>query len=172
MKNLLKIIFSFLCFALLLCLGLFGLYSRGDIGDSRDAMYRNVTASTKEGWHIADACGESVAGFLQYAEDLSDYEVKVYIKRDNAVGWFFRHGGSVGDPYANVYEITLENHSESIWYSLNEVGVARIEIDSGDGVHTIETTPGEPFILVTDRSQSITLYDAGGNIVVPQEHPA
>lgn len=166
-----------LALVMLCLLILFCLYSRGDIGMSYDAMRKELYYSNDNSFFDPDggtACGagsigKSMAVFLHYKEDKSEFDSRVYAKRSDTIGWFFRYGGGSVIHANHVAKMTMEDNQEYVLLSMNSMGVSKIEINRGDTVETVELKDGEPFAMVLDHSWEVVIYDVEGNIVKPIE---
>ncbi len=167
MKKRMGILVYVLVAALMLSILLY--YGCLDIGKSEEAMREENRPP--EGWYLLESVGESMDAFLSVEERGQDWDLKVYVKRDNAYGWFFRHGSSVGNPYDTVYKKSVEGYGEYVLYSLNQLGVTRIEIEKDDiQRETRNVIPGQPFLLVADQGWTVTLYGRDGQEIRPVEN--
>lgn len=100
----------------------------------------------------------------------SEFDSKIYIKRNGALGCFFRFGGgSLTEQERNVVKYNIAGNAEYALVSMNPMNVARIEIDKGYGTEVIQVKDKQPFALIMKHSWNVTLYDAEGNVVEPME---
>lgn len=166
----------FLAFAILLVLlGLWIAYARGDIGMSERAMCLENGDSMKPGDSFKSQIGESMAVFLHYNVEEDDYDLDIYVKRNHSFGWFFRYGSS-GGAEDSLIRYTLDENGEYVLTFLsagsrgNSPAVSRIEIDKGNGTSvTITPEENKPFAYVMSRRWNVVVYAEDGSILAPFE---
>lgn len=160
---------------LLLMVGLWIAYVRGDIGMSERAMCLENGDSMEPGDSFKSQIGESVAVFLHYNVEEDDYDLDIYVKRKNNVGWFFRFGGASG-ALDYLVQMNCEGNDEYVLTYLSAVplghapAVSRIEVDKGGGESmTITPEAGAPFAYVMDHRWNVVVYGVDGSIIEPVE---
>lgn len=172
MKNRIR---GVLAVVVLVALGLWIGYVRGDIGLTEQGMCRDNADYMGDGDVVTCQIGESMAAFLQYNETEDDYDLDVYVKRKGDFGWFFRFSGASG-ALDRLMQMNCEGNNEYVLCYLsagtrgNTPEVSRIEIDKGNGT-TVNITPeeGKPFSYVMDHRWNVVAYDGEGNILTPVE---
>lgn len=160
-------------FPVLLFLLVWGLYVHGDIGISKQAMLEEQGQYLKEvkGDYLSStSIGDSMAAFLSYSVEEDDYDLRIYVRRKNTIGWFFRYGRS-GGAEDTVYQYRLEENGEYVLVCLStETAASRIEIDKGNGtVVTITPEENKPFAYVMSRQWLVVVYTADGSALRPVE---
>jgi len=157
----------------LILLGLFLGYLHGDIGMTEHAMREDHREYVKEGCAVYEDIGDTMAAFLDFNSETDDYDLDVYVKRENRLGWFFRYGGSSG-ALDYLQQMSCEGNGEYVLCYLsagprgNTPAVSRIEVDKGSGT-TVTITPerGRPFAYVMDRRWNVVVYAEDGTILEP-----
>ena len=160
---------------LLVILGLWTGYVRGDIGLSEKTMCREAAQYMGDGDVSTCQIGETMAAFLHYNVEEDDYDIDIYVKRKGNIGWFFRFSGA-SNALNYLQRLNCEGNSEYVLCYLsagpqgNAPEVSKIEIDEGNGTAVIITPEeGEPFAYVMDRRWNVVAYDGEGNIIQPVE---
>lgn len=109
-----------------------------------------------------------MAIYLSYPEDQSSYDYSFYLNRPGlSFGYFFRSSGSVNKTDDLIGEITVDGYTERAYFSMNLSKVTRAEVSDGSKVETIEINSDKPFTLIlpVSEEETVTFYDADGNIV-------
>lgn len=156
---------------LLLLLGLWIAYVRGDIGMSERAMCLENGDSMEPGDSVQSQIGQSMAVFLHYNVEESDYDLDIYVKREKSIGWHFRYGSAAAGAQHYLKKLTLENNQEYVLAYLDpEHTVSRIEIEKDDGNSEVLThLTGKPFAYIMDKRWKVTVYDGNGEILRANE---
>lgn len=119
-----------------------------------------------ERWEAARSELKNICALLLYSPEQDDYTYAVYLNKNGfSFGYFFREGGQ--DPYIQegVQEIVYEDKG-AVLLSMNQPGVSRIAIGSGEEEQIIEVDPQKPFaVALPAGGLDIVLYDAQGNPV-------
>ena len=145
------------------------LYINNDIGIASGKIEKDIRSCQKIGddWTVAGEVGDTMAAYISYPADLSDYTYSVYVKHTGlSFGWFFRSGGNNGeiDNYISGFE--LEGYNENAFISMNNQKVIKLEFDDGNSVKVVEIDENKPFAIVLPaNSGNITFYDVDGNTV-------
>ena len=151
------------------------LYFNNDIGIPAGKLKGDILSSQKivEGWMVDGSISDTMAAFISYPQDKADHTYSVYVNRPGlSFGYFFRGGGNIAHVEKYIAEFTLEGYGERAFVSMNAQKVARLEIDNGSGVRTIEIDSGKPFALVLSvNAGSICFYDVNGAAVEYLNHP-
>ena len=159
--------------AAFLALVLLLMYRSGNIGISELAMEREVKDWKKTEYRFLGETGRSLAVFLQFNEEKTDYDICVYRKRPHSLGWFFRYGNStasVSGPCDGLYRLNVENSEEYILYGLNTTPVEWIEIEiAPDNQRIITLVDGRPFAYVMDKAWQVTIYGPGSTVLEPTD---
>lgn len=162
-------------FAVLLALlvVVFILHCSGNIGMSQRGMEQEVRDWKKLEYGFVGDIRQSMAVFLQYKEDKTEYDICIYAKRPRSIGWFFRYGGatsSISGPCDGLYQMNLENNGEYVLFGMNTTPVEWIEIEMApDSQRIISLVDGRPFAYVMDRAWEVTVYGPGGVVLQPVE---
>lgn len=145
-------------------------YVRGDIGMSERAMCRDNADYMEDGDVVTCHIGDTMASFLQYNVEDDDYDLDIYVKRKNRIGWFFRFSGASG-ALDYLQQMNCEGNEEYVLCYLSPgPAVSRIQVDKGDGT-TMTITPEEnkPFACVLSHRWYVVAYDDKGNVIQPVE---
>lgn len=161
------VVYFLLAFFLLTLWG----YRNGDIGMSESAMHSENADYRKDGYAVSSDVGESMAVFLQYTPNRKNMDVDVYVKREGAIGWFFRYSNStsaVTGQIDRVYRLELEGNQEYALVCAGLEKIDRIEIEiSEDSRRIIQPEEGIPCAYIMDRGWLVTIYDTNGNVIEP-----
>ena len=108
-----------------------------------------------------------MAAYISYPEDKSDYTFSIYVKHSGlSYGYFFRAGGSIAEIGGGIKEFTFDDCNELALISMNTQNVARLEIDNGIEIKTIEFDSEKPFATVLQQNAGeLRFYDVNGNAV-------
>lgn len=79
-------------------------------------------------------------------------------------GFFFRMGGGLLNWNEEITEIKVADYGYVI-ASMNDIGVASLEIYDNGEERVIEVDSGEPFIAAVTENASIRFYDAEGQLL-------
>ena len=160
---------------LLILLGLWMGYVRGDIGMSEHAMREDHRDYVKDGCTVYENIGNTMAAFLDYNAEMDDYDLDIYVKREGSMGWFFRFGGASG-ALDHLVQMNCEGNDEYVLTYLsagsrgNTPAVSRIEVQKENG-NTMTITPevAKPFAYVMDQRWNVVVYSEDGSILQPVE---
>ena len=145
------------------------LHLNNDIGISESKIEADIRTSQNINaeWVIEGTVSDTMAAFISYPQDQSDHIFSVYINRPGlSIGYFFRDGGTIETVERSIMEFTFDGYDECAFISMNTQNVARLEIGDGQEIQTISVDPEKPFaIVVPAYTETITFYDAQGNIV-------
>ena len=162
-----------LAIVLFLYVAVLFLYRNGDIGLSARGVEKEIEDWKKAEYGFLGDCGQTMAVVLQYSEDKTEYDTRIYAKRPNSIGWFFRYGGStssVSGPCDGLYRMNVENNKEYVLYGMNTTPVAWIEVEMApDNQRIISLVDGRPFAYIMDRAWEVTVYGPGGVVLQPVE---
>lgn len=149
------------------------MHCNGDIGISERKMEQELRGWKKPEYTFLGETGQSLAVFLQFNEEKTEYDICVYEKRPRSIGWFFRYGNSassVSGPCDGLYRMNVENREEYILYGLNTTPVEWIEIQiAPDNQRIISLVDGRPFAYVMNKAWKVTVYGPGSVILETAE---
>ena len=145
------------------------LHLNNDIGISESKIEADIRTSQNINaeWVIEGTVSDTMAAFISYPQDQSGHIFSVYINRPGlSIGYFFRDGGTIETVEKSIMEFTFDGYDECAFISMNTQNVARLEIGDGQEIQTINIDNEKPFaIVVPAYTETITFYDAQGNIV-------
>ena len=159
---------------LCVCLALIALFYflhalNGVIGIPADKLEHDLhtVSHVPEDWTVTGHTSDTVAAFISYPEDRSDYTCDLYVKRDGfSFGYFFRGGGSLCRFEEPVSGYIVEGYQECAYFSLNEHHIAKVTVYTGTSRRVFELDKDRPFAIVLPTDQGIvTFYDAQGEEV-------
>lgn len=163
---------AFLTYAItVLAAGLFTfLWFRNDIGISKNSFEANAHGSSKiqADWQVTMQTTDAMSAMVFYPEDKSDHSFQIYVKRPGvSFGYFFR-GGNLNAVEDSIVELAVETIQDNAFLSLNSQQVAKVEIDNGSAIETIDLGSSKPFAIVFPKNTgSITFFDVNGNVADP-----
>lgn len=148
-------------------------YMTGIFGVPSFWLEKDIRSSQKisDDWTVEGTVSDQMAIYLSYPEDRSDCTYSFYLNRPGlSFGYFFCVGGSVNKTENFVGEIVINRYTDRAYFSMNQSKVARAEISDGSKVETIEINSDKPFTLIlpVSEEETVTFYDADGNIVETQ----
>ena len=166
---------TILSLAMLAILFFFGfLYINNDIGIQGSKIESDILSSQKidDDWHITGEVTNSMAAYISYPEDLSDYTFSVYVNRPGlSFGYFFRCGGGLGSVETSITEFTLDGYNERAFISMNQQRVNQLVLDNGNSPQVIEIDSSKPFAIVLPvNAGALTFYTADGSIAEITEY--
>lgn len=142
---------------------------RGAFGVPASKLEHDVRTSSHvpDDWTVTGQVSDTVAAFISYPEDRSDYTCDLYVKRDGfSFGYFFRGGGSLCRFEEPVSGYIVEGYQECAYFSLNEHHIAKVTVYTGTSRRVFELDKDRPFAIVLPTDQGIvTFYDAQGEEV-------
>lgn len=145
------------------------LYINNDIGTHESDLISDIRSSQKikDDWIVDGMASDTLAAYISYAQDKSDYTYSVYVNRTGlSLGYFFRSGGSIAEIDKYIAAFTSEGYSERAFISMNAQKVDRLEIDDGNSIHVIDIDSSNPFAIVLPvNADNIVFYDVDGNVV-------
>lgn len=153
------------------CVFLAAIIQRSHIfGLPASSLEKDVRSDSKisDDWTVEGTVSDQMAIYLSYPEDQSRYDYSFYLNRPGlSFGYFFRSSGSVNKTDDLIGEITVDGYTERAYFSMNLSKVARAEVSDGSNVETIELDSNKPFTLIlpVSEEETVTFYDADGNIV-------
>lgn len=161
---------SFILLICLVCVFTVGLlYANGNIGIMEFGLESDIRSQQliPDDWQITGEASETMAAFIVYPENVSDYAFSVYVNYPGlSFGYFFRSGGALVGAEKSIGEYRVEGCRERAFISTNMPKVERLEIDDGNSVRTVPIDSGKPFaIVVPDDAKNICFYDVNGNEV-------
>lgn len=145
-------------------------YMTGIFGVPSFWLEKDIRSSQKisDDWTVEGTVSDQMAIYLSYPEDRSDCTYSFYLNRPGlSFGYFFRSSGSVNKTDDLIGEITVDGYTERAYFSMNQSKVTRAEVSDGSKVETIEINSDKPFTLIlpVSEEETVTFYDADGNIV-------
>ena len=145
------------------------LYANNDIGRTAGSLEKDVRSSQKikDDWIVDGSVSDSLAAYIAYSPDETDYSFSIYVNRPGlSFGYFFKVGGNVSAVSEYIAEFSDELYGDRAFVSMNMQNVERLEIDNGNGIEVIEIDSSKPFAVILPRNAgSIRFYDVNGNIV-------
>lgn len=151
------------------------MYINNDIGLTEQAMMEQAFSEPEgngfEKYIEGGQIGDTMAVFHCWkVDDPTEFDSKIYIRRNGALGWFFRFAGSsLTEQERYVAKYSIDANGEYALISMNSMNVASIEIDKGYETETIHVKDSQPFAFIMKHSWIVTLYDVEGNVVEPME---
>ncbi len=140
-----------------------------NIGVSANKLEEDIRSSQKiaDDWTVTGEVSDTMAAYISYPEDKSDSTFSVYIKHSGlSFGYFFRVGGSIGEIDDGILALTSESLNERAFISMNAQKIARLEVDNGIEVKTINFDSEKPFAIVLPvNAGELRFYDVNGNII-------
>ena len=123
-------------------------------------------------YQVVQDVSDTTAALLFYDDAADSHVVSIYLNHSGLdLGYHFHAGGSLGSIADSVASFSPDGYDTAL-VSMNRPQVARIELESADGVQTIPLDSSKPFAVVIPRgSGQITLYDSSGRIVGPIAKP-
>lgn len=132
-----------------------------DLSKSRLTTKEEILANARIGYEDMQyqiSMSGDVAAVLNFAEDLSESEYRVYInKNSNHPDYVFRRGGDLTAIERAAY--LLEYNGTYVLISLNAPRIAEIRCENGT---TYSVDPDSPFALVIPDGGSLLSKTAGG----------
>lgn len=143
------------------------LYINNDIGVASTNLEADIRSSQKikDDWTVEGCVSDTMAAYISYPEDMSDYTFSVYVNRSGlSFGYFFRGGGSLSEVERGIVEFTVEEYKERAFISMNQQQVTQLQIDDGNSTQDIYIDSNKPFaIILPINTGIITFYDVNGN---------
>ncbi len=159
------IVCAFIAFGILGCL----FCTRDAFGVPASKLEHDVRTSSHvpDDWTVTGQVSDTVAAFISYPDDLSDYTCDLYVNRDGfSFGYFFRGGGSLCRFEEPVSGYIVEGYQECAYFSLNEHHISKVTVYTGTSRRVIELDEDRPFAIVLPTNEGIvTFYDAQGEEV-------
>lgn len=171
MKRSVSISLTVAAVIILACIAFVGfLFLNGSIGIAPEKLEADIRSSQKitDDWIVEGSVCDSMAAYISYPADKSDFTFSVYVKHDDLLsfGYFFRSGGSTYEIEEYIAELTVEGNDERAFISMNKQKVARLEVNNGISVEITEIDSDKPFAIVLPiNAGNITFYDINGNVV-------
>lgn len=144
------------------------LYNNSAIGTYKTNVEKDARVSQRipDDWQVSKAETKSISSMLFYDDSREKYKVSIYVNSQGlSLGYFFRYGCS-GRIINDVLVFDIEGFDEQIYMSMNKQQVSKIEINSGNGVETMDIDNSKPFtIILPANSEILKMYDINGDIV-------
>lgn len=145
------------------------LWFNNDIGITKNYIEKDARDLSKisDGWSVAIDTSDIMSAMVFYPEDKSDHSFQVYVNRPGlSFGYFFRGGGDIVEVENYIAEFSIEGYEDRAFISLNTQQVARMEIDNGNNIETVEVESTKPFAFVLAKNiGTVTFFDINENIV-------
>lgn len=140
-----------------------------DIGIPKSQFESDIRTSQRidSDWIVDGNVSDTIAAFISYPRDMTDYTFSVYVNRPGlSFGYFFRGGGSLLGAEDGIAECTVQGYNERAFISMNKQQVERLEIDDGNSIQVVDIDSGKPFSIVLPvNAGNIAFYDVNGNTV-------
>ncbi len=155
-----------LCFAAAAAIIVFGFFFiRDNVGVSAGKLEADARESQRidENWLVSKSVSDGIAVMVFYPESLDDHVFSVYSENDGlSYGYFFKSGGSF---YTDEGVARFDFNNTSAYYSMNKIGISRIEVVYPDKTETIEIDSEKPFAFsLPDGAKAANFSDASGNL--------
>jgi len=151
------------------------LYLNNDIGVQKSQLESDIRSSQKikSDWIVDGTVSDTIAAFISYPRDMTDYTFFIYVNRPGlSFGYFFLGGGSLTGVETGIAEFTVKGYNEKAFISMNKQQVEHLEIDDGDSIQVIDIDSRKPFAIVLPvNAGNIAFYDVNGNAIEFWEHP-
>ena len=158
-----------LCIIIVCTLFVLFLYINNDIGIASSKLENEIRKSQKieESWTVDGSFTDTMASFISYSPDKSNYTFSVYVNRAGlSFGYFFRGGGSHINISEHIAAFSVDGYDERAFISMNSQNVQRVEIDDGNDIKIIDIDSSKPFAIVLPINAGIiNFYDVNGNTV-------
>lgn len=140
-----------------------------DIGVSESNIENDIQVQQylPDDWITLGEISESMAAYISYSPDKSDYTYSLYINPPGlSVGYFFRAGGDLMGVGKYIQGFALKEYNEIAFISMNELNVERVESEKNNKIESLELDSDEPFAIVLPKEAgNITFYDKNDNVV-------
>ena len=148
-------------------------YMTGIFGVPSFWLEKDIRSQHKisDDWAVEGTVSDQMAIYLCYPEARSDCTYSFYLNRPGlSFGYFFCVGGSINETENFVGEIVINGYTDRAYFSMNQSKITRAEVSDGSNVETIEINSDKPFTLIlpVSEEETVTFYDADGNIVETQ----
>ncbi|MBQ8815159.1 MAG: hypothetical protein IJZ85_11780 [Lachnospiraceae bacterium] len=179
-----------LCILLLIPVVFLILYIAGNMGVARKKVEKDARDAHRieADWQVAKDGSDRIEAMIFYDEKKTDYTMSIYVRKDRLsvredglplfdkakigiaesildnYGFFFRMGGGLLNWNEEITEIKVADYGYVI-ASMNDIGVASLEIYDNGEERVIEVDSGEPFIAAVTENASIRFYDAEGQLL-------
>lgn len=148
--------------AVILVFGFF--FVRDNIGVSAEKLEEDARESQRinEDWLVSESVSDEIAVMVFYPESLDDHVFSIYAKNDGlSYGYFFKSGGSL---YTDEGVARFDFNNTAAYYSVNKIGVSRIEVVYPDKTDTIEIDSEKPFAFaLPEGAADARFLDLSGN---------
>lgn len=142
---------------------------RDAFGVPADKLEHNIHtfSHVPDDWTVTGQVSDTVAAFISYPDDLSDYTCDLYVTREGFFfGYFFRGGGGLCRFEEPVSAYVVEGYQECAYFSKNEHDIVKATVYDGKSTRVIELDKDRPFAIVLPTNEGIvTFYDVQGNEV-------
>ena len=121
----------------------------------------------KDTWIMEGDISDTMAAYISFSKDKSDYIYSVYVKHPGlSFGYFFRSGGCINAIEEAIAECLVEGNNKRAFISMNRQRAERLEMHDKNSIQVIDIDSDKPFAIVLPAdSGAITFYDADGNTV-------
>lgn len=165
MKNIGKYLGVLAGFMLLI---LIFLYNNSAIGTYKTNVEKDARVSQRipDNWQVSKVETKSISSMLFYDDSREKYKVSIYVNNQGfSFGYFFRYGAA-GENVNDALVLKMKGFDEKIYMSMNKQQIAKIEINTSNGVETMEIDNSKPFtIILPANSEILKMYDINGDIV-------
>lgn len=103
---------------------------------------------------------------LFYEDSEEKYIISIYVNNQGfSFGYFFRYGAA-GENVNDALVLKMKGFDEKIYMSMNKQQIAKIEINTSNGVEIKDIDNSKPFtIILPANSEILKMYDINGDIV-------
>ena len=165
MKNIGKYLGVLAGFTLLI---LIFLYNNSAIGTYKTNVEKDARVSQRipDDWQVAKAETKRISSMLFYEDSEEKYIISIYVNNQGfSFGYFFRYGAA-GENVNDALVLKMKGFDEKIYMSMNKQQIAKIEINTSNGVEIKDIDNSKPFtIILPANSEILKMYDINGDIV-------
>lgn len=139
------------------------------IGISSDNLEKDARISHKINslWKVSKSVNKRIGAMLFYNDEREKFIFSIYLNHPGiSFGYFFASGGATSGIDDNIKKFSFKSYG-SVLISMNVIEIAKIQLDNGIEVSTINIDSTKPFAeVIPINSGKITLFDVYGNEVL------
>ena len=120
--------------------------------------------SAKDTWIMEGDISDTMAAYISFSKDKSDYIYSVYVKHQGlSFGYFFRSGGSINAIEEAIAECMVEGKNKRAFISMNRQRAERLEMDDNNSIQVIDIDSDKTFAIVLPADSGAITYDREWN---------